>query len=314
VSTPAERLAALVDGRSCPACYPHSAHDGACKGCKCVIATPCVKWAGGKRQIIEELILLVPPQFGRYFEPFVGGAALFCALAPVKYPLGVVRTAIAREPWAVLNDLTVPLMVAYRQIQANVEGVIRELSKFKYDEKMYYEVRARFPSGPPIVQAAQALYLNRIGFNGLWRVNKKGKFNVPFGAYDNPTICDAANLRAMSAVLKHAALLSGDFETAVAPAARGDFVYFDPPYWPVSGTAKFTNYHKDPFGPLEQERLRDVALDLKKRGVHVLLSNADVPEIRKLYARGFKLKAIQAKRSINSKVGRRGNVGELLIT
>jgi DNA adenine methylase len=158
------------------------------------------------------------------------------------------------------------------------------------------------------------LYLSRIGFNGLWRVNKSGKHNVPFGKYTNPTICDASNLRAVSAALKQVTLLSGDFETAVAPAVRGDFVYCDPPYWPASHTANFTSYRKDPFGPAEQERLRDTALELKKRGVHVLLSNADVPEIRKLYARGFKIESVQATRNVNSKGDRRGKVGELLIT
>ncbi len=267
-------------------------------------AAPFVKWAGGKRQIMDKLIAHVPVSFGRYYEPFVGGAALYYELVA----RGWVRST------AILGDNNALLMNAYTQIKVNVEAVIRELKQLRYDETLYYEIRAAFPSGLPAVCAAHLIYLNKTCFNGLWRVNKSGKYNAPFGRYTNPTICDEVGLRRVSKALKQASMMTGDFERLVAQAVAGDFVYFDPPYWPRSATSDFTAYSKDPFGPLEQERLRDVALALKKRGVKVLLSNADVEPVRQLYARGFKIERVEAKRHINSKASRRGKVGELLVT
>jgi DNA adenine methylase len=155
--------------------------------------------------------------------------------------------------------------------------------------------------------------LNKCGFNGLYRVNKAGKFNVPFGRYTNPTICDADGLRACAAALHKTKLVIGDFEKTVKSAERGDLVYFDPPYVPVSATADFTGYTAGGFGFAEQERLRDCAAALKKRGVHVILSNADVPIVRKLY-KGFAIRAVSARRNINSAGGKRGAVGEVIIT
>ena len=317
-----ERMNMLRDGRSCIQCYPHPAHpSGMCEvRCGCIVAQPFVKWAGGKRQILPKLISLIPDVFGDYYEPFAGGAALFYALAPVKqstpYPGTPPRATSHPRPWAVLNDTNDLLMNTYQVIQRQVELVIRELGKFKYDDKLYYDVRAKFPYGSPVARAAQMLYLSRVCWNGLWRVNLKGKFNVPIGKYTNPTICDADNLRAVSRVLSQATLLCEDFESVVARAKRGDFVYFDPPYVPVDDNSDFTTYTKGGFGLDDHKRLRNVALALKKRGVNVLLSNSDVPAVRELYARGgFKITAIQAKRSINSKAARRGtSVGELLIT
>jgi DNA adenine methylase len=271
---------------------------------KTPVAQPFVKWAGGKRQIIHELISLVPGTFGRYFEPFVGGGALFFELSALG--------RLSRP--AILGDSNALLINAYSQLKISPDPVIRELGKLKYDEKVFYDVREGFPMGSPVMRAAQLIYLNRACFNGLWRVNRKGKFNVPFGRYTNPTICDADNLRLVGKALRTVGLMAADFEKVAAQAVAGDFVYFDPPYWPKGGYADFTSYAKEPFGPPEQERLRDVARTLKARGVHVLLSNADMPEVRKLYARGFKLKSIQAKRAINSKTSARGNTGELLIT
>ena len=255
--------------------------------------------------IIDKLIAHVPAKFGRYFEPFAGGAALFFALSARGY----------LSKAAILGESNALLVNAYTQVKIAVEPLIRELGKLKYDETVYYDVRETFPMGSPVMRAAQLIYLNRACFNGLWRVNKKGKFNVPFGKYANPTICDADNLRRVSKALRTTGLMAADFEKVAMQAAAGDFVYFDPPYWPAdSEYGDFTEYNKEPFGPPEQERLRDVALMLKKRGVKVLLSNADVEPVRKLYARGFNVHHIEAKRAINSKVTRRGNVGELLIT
>ena len=163
------------------------------------------------------------------------------------------------------------------------------------------------------VAAARFIYLNRTCFNGLYRVNKKGMFNVPFGAYTNPTICDEENLRAVSEALRGTKIISANFEATLETAKRGDVVYCDPPYLPVSITANFTTYTVGGFGLVDQTRLRDVAKALDARGVHVLLSNSDTPLVRKLY-KGFRIEEVQAPRRVNSKAGKRGNVGELLIS
>lgn len=181
-------------------------------------------------------------------------------------------------------------------------------------ENHYYSIRA-LDVGGPIARAARFIYLNRTCFNGLYRVNKSGKFNVPFGDYKNPTICDTDNLRAVSAMLRSVdTTLSGlDFEIISSDAKRGDAVYFDPPYVPLSATSNFTAYAKEGFGPAEQERLRDCFARLDKKGVHVLLSNSDTPFVRKLY-KGFKIEIVEAPRRVNSKGSKRGNVKELLIS
>lgn len=269
-----------------------------------VKAAPILKWAGGKRQLLPEITKHVPMKFNRYFEPFFGGGALFFHLEAEGF------MPFAR---AQINDANESLMRCYRAVRDDVDGVIRNLRPLKYDEKFYYAVRAKFPSGTDVQRAAQLIYLNRTCFNGLYRVNRTGQFNVPFGRYTNPTICDVDGLRAASRALKTADLGSVDFGLAVGAARKGDFGYFDPPYWPASGSADFTSYTKSAFGPAEQERLRDIALVLKRRGVTVLLSNADVPPIRKLYAKGFELRKVLARRNINSAKAKRGNVGELLI-
>ena len=163
-------------------------------------------------------------------------------------------------------------------------------------------------------RAARFIFLNKAGFNGLYRVNKSGGFNVPAGKFKSPPmICDEENLRACSAALQGVAIWNASFDAIDREAVPGDFVYFDPPYWPVSASADFTAYTKEPFGPAEQERLRDLALSLKRCGVHVLLSNADVPPVRKLYAKGFTIERVEARRAINSDASKRGSVGELLI-
>jgi DNA adenine methylase len=165
-----------------------------------------------------------------------------------------------------------------------------------------------------INRAARFIYLNKTCFNGLYRVNKKGEFNVPFGRYTNPTICDEENLRACSVTLKAkpVTFTSLDFAVGISPK-REDVFFADPPYFPVSSTADFTSYTRDGFTLEDQTRLRDVALRLKSKGVHVLLCNSDTPAARKLYAKGFKLHEVSARRNVNSKADRRGPIGELLI-
>jgi len=270
------------------------------------IARPFLKWAGGKRQLAPELLARMPAKFGTYYEPFVGGGALFFALVPQL-----------RAGRAVLSDMNTDLTVSYIGVRDDVEGVIACLKEMPYDREFYLETRGKSAQSrnhmDDAERAAWVIYTNKAGFNGLYRVNRKGEFNVPFGRYDNPTICDEPNLRAASAALKLAHIRIGDFERALRGAEEGDAVYCDPPYVPVSATADFTGYTSGGFGPADQTRLRDCALALKRRGVFVMLSNADVPAVRKLY-RGFKIERVEARRAINSKADRRGAVGEVIIT
>lgn len=265
-----------------------------------VTVDPFLKSAGGKRQLLSKILPLVPQKFGTYFEPFVGGGALFFALRPSK---------------AVLGDANAWFIAAYKGVRNDGEGVIRALRKMPYEKSFYLRQRA-LVKGTPVYDtatAARVIYLNKTCFNGLWRVNKSGGFNVPLGAYTNPTICDAVGLRECSEVLKAASLSPRGFEVNVKAAERGDFVYMDPPYDPVSETSSFSQYTAGGFNREEQMRLRDCALGLKRRGVKVLLSNADSPYIRALYRDGFEIIRVEASRSINSKGSGRGNVGELLI-
>ena len=260
---------------------------------------PFVKWAGGKRQLLPELLRHVPERFGRYFEPFVGGGALFFALRP---------------PSAVLTDVNERLIRTYRGVRNDVEGVIRRLEEFRHEESFYYEQRDRdIDAGTDADVAAWFIYLNKVGFNGLYRVNRNNRFNVPFGRHKNPTICDEATLRACSAALQNAHLEKTDFADAVAEAGPGDLVYFDPPYVPVSVTSNFTKYTSDGFGPDDQVRLRDLALSLKQRGVHVILSNSSADFVRDLYQPSFTTTEVSATRLVNSKVTRRGAITELVI-
>jgi DNA adenine methylase len=282
-----------------------------------MIARPFLKWAGGKTALLPEILPRLPKKINTYYEPFVGGGAVFFALAAEK-----------RFEGANISDVNSELVEAYSTVGADPKGVIKVLKRHakKHCEDHYYAIRAlNHTKLSRIERAARTIYLNRTGFNGLYRVNRKGLFNVPFGDYANPTICNEENLIAVSSLLiaKLGAaawnddftvgVAIRDFEIAVSDAKRGDAVYFDPPYVPVSKTANFTAYSKGGFNDEEQARLRDCFARLYKRGVHVLLSNSDTPFVRKLY-KGFKLEKVQAPRRINSKGGKRGNVGELLIT
>jgi DNA adenine methylase len=279
------------------------------------VARPFLKYAGGKTQLLPKLREHVPSTFGGYFEPFVGGGALFFDL--------VSTGRLAAAPRVVLCDSGPMLMAAYRGVRENVERVIRNLTRYRrlYVEagidgcrEYYRQVRARQPRGSDAASAAWLIFLNKTGYNGLWRVNRKGQYNVPPGRFARPpSIVHADNLRACAQALAKVTLAEEDFERRSLMAKRGDFVYFDPPYWPVNATSDFTGYCKDGFSAADQERLRDVAIRLKSRGVHVLLSNSDVPSVRKLYARGFSLKRVKARRNINSRKDKRGHVDELLI-
>ncbi len=262
-------------------------------------AFPFVKWAGGKRQILPRLLEHVPSQFGRYFEPFVGGAALYFSLRPER---------------ATIADVNTRLIRTYAGVRDRVEEVIALLERYPYDETFFYEMRSVAVDALGDAEvAAWFIYLNRAGFNGLYRVNKRNVFNVPFGRYSNPSICNAPALRAASAALAHVELRNEDFEAVVAHAALGDFVYFDPPYVPLSATSSFTSYARGGFGADEQRRLRDVALALKRRGVHVVLSNSSAPLVYELYAEQFEIVEVSARRNVNSVGNGRGAITELII-
>jgi DNA adenine methylase len=249
------------------------------------VAKPIIKWAGGKTKLLPELVKHLPSTYGRYYEPFIGGAALFFHLEPAD---------------AVLGDLNPNLINVYRTLAQAPGAVIDELRSHanwhRTRPNWYYEVRAAWnESGVgDIWRAAAFLYLNRTCFNGLWRVNKKGEFNVPKGDYKNPTICDAENLAAAAVVLSRAAIRHGSYALTVEDAKAGDLVYFDPPY---DGT--FTGYTDEGFNRTAQRDLAWAVRDLAERGCHVVVSNSDTPLIRELYA-DFTIHSINAPRAINS--------------
>jgi DNA adenine methylase len=280
-------------------------------------AHPFLKWAGSKRQLLPELRKRVYRDFSHYWEPFAGGAALFFDIASSD-PRVWEHNAAEHKPWATLSDSNKWLVDTYRAIRDNVRGVISYLKEYEAEYRrrgaeFYYEVRKRSPV-LPADQAAAFVFLNKTGFNGLFRVNKTGGFNVPHGKRSSPPlICDAENLYAVANVLQHVDIQSGDFTWLGQQVQADDLVYFDPPYWPASASADFTAYVKEPFGPAEQEVLRDLALSLKKRGAAVLLSNADVPPIRALY-KDFTIERVEARRNINSNGSDRGSVGEVIIS
>jgi DNA adenine methylase len=276
-----------------------------------VCARPFVKWAGGKGRLAPLVVERAPRPFGRYHEPFLGGGAVFFAMAAGGLATG-----------ARLSDANGELMAAYRVVRDEPAALVAALQELSADYRarepdaraaMYYAVRA---SAPPdrVAAAAWLLFLNRTCYNGLYRVNARGGFNVPHGRYANPRICDADGLAAASRALQGCELAPEDFEAACAKAKPRDFVYFDPPYQPLTRTANFTSYTRGEFGPAEQERLRDAFEAMTRRGVAVLLSNSDHPVIRALYGdRGYRHEVVSMSRAINSVGSGRAPVAELLI-
>jgi DNA adenine methylase len=249
---------------------------------------------------------MMPPRFGAYHEPFAGGAALFFAMQPKS---------------AFLSDVNRELMNVYNVVRDSVETLIGYLEgddlckDYENTREHFNHVRERnFREGSAVLRAADYIYINRTCFNGLYRVNKSGQFNVPFGKYANPTICDADNLRAASQALQGVTLNAVGYNIATSDMKAGDFCYCDPPYEPVSETSSFTGYQPGSFTTEDQLRLSKVALALKQRGVHVLLSNSSAPIIYQLYPKpDWTIREIQARRNINSDGDKRGNVTELLI-
>jgi DNA adenine methylase len=271
---------------------------------------PYLKWAGGKRQLLSEIKKCFPKDIQRYtyYEPFIGAGAVFFELQPQK---------------AVINDFNTQLILTYTAIKEDVEALITLLKEYKdkNDEEYFYEIRnldrniVTFNKLTNAEKAARLIFLNKTCFNGLYRVNSQGLFNVPCGKYKNPAICEEIVLRQISNYLNthEIDILNNDFEDAIARADKNSFIYFDPPYHSPDKT-NFTGYQADGFGEEDQERLRNVIIKMTKRGVKCLLSNSDTEYIRKLYDYDFfTVISVQAKRHINSDSAGRGNVLEVLI-
>ena len=274
---------------------------------------PFLKWVGSKRASAAAIVAVFPERIGRYYEPMLGGGAVFFAM----------QAAGRITSGAILTDVNEELIETFAVVKEQIEPLIVELSKLRYDRTEYEEWRKLNPWMLEGVQtAARMIYLNRTGFNGLYRVNRAGKFNVPFGRYTNPTICNAEGLRAASRALQGAHIERVDcFSLLVAcvpPAAiptpgRGDAVYLDPPYAPLSTTSNFTAYDAAKFTVKDQERLADQFDALARRGVAVALSNSSAALVDELY-HGYHIRPMQVRRSVNSQATSRGPIAEVLIT
>ena len=269
---------------------------------------PIVKWAGGKTRLLKHLVPFATEKKMRvYAEPFAGGAALFFRLASMPE---------RRFETAILCDQNPELVAAYLAVKRSVDKVLDALQKLSDVEDrrtLYYELREKTTNElTDVDRAARLIFLNRTGYNGLWRVNSKGKFNVPYGRYKNPRIVDPERLRAAAEALALAKIHHCDFEHVTKERKEGDFVYFDPPYVPVSKTATFTAYARQGFGPADQERLAKEMRRLGSRGVRAMLSNAANDETRRLY-KGLELEIVHAPRAINSDATKRGDVAEVLV-
>ena len=268
-------------------------------------AEPFLKWAGGKGQLLRQYESFFPSKFNNYLEPFAGGGAVFFHL----YNTGRLKG----NKKIILIDDNKELMNCYSVIKENVEELIKILSGSKYVNKkeIYYLIRKEEPQDR-FERAARTIYLNKTCFNGLYRVNSQGKFNVPFGRYKNPLICNSRNLRAVSLALRDVEILPGPFETCLEFAKKADFVYFDPPYQPLSKTSSFTSYTKDSFSEEAQRKLYEVFNKLNTRGCKVMLSNSDTYLVHELY-KNFKIKTMFARRAISCKASGRGAIRELLV-
>lgn len=268
------------------------------------LIAPVLKWVGGKRQLLPEIEKRIPG-FSVYYEPFVGGAAVLFNTQPKK---------------AVINDINSELINLYQVIKDNVEELIEDLKKHRNEESYFYQIREldrdkeKYESLTNIEKASRVVYLNKTCYNGLFRVNRAGKFNTPFGNYKNPNIVNEITLRAVSNYFNKADItfLCCDYEQALKNIRKGAFVYFDPPYDPVSSSANFTGYDKGGFDREEQKRLKEVCDKLNRKGIKFLLSNSATDFIRDLY-KDYIVEIIQAKRAINSDPDKRGEVDEVLV-
>jgi DNA adenine methylase len=265
---------------------------------------PFVKWAGGKGQLLPQFRSLYPEPMTihRYLEPFLGSGAVFFNVQ-----------ALLQPSRALLSDTNAELIDTFLAVRDEVDDLIELLRQHhkRHSESYYYEVRAQPPQARA-ARAARLIYLNKTGFNGLYRVNSRGLFNVPFGHRAKPEIFNEALLRATSAALQKAELEPRDFRDLSGVARKGDFIYFDPPYQPLSKTSSFTSYTSGSFGEKDQSDLADLYAKLDRRGCLLMLSNSDTPLVRKLYA-DFHIHPVSARRSINSNGDKRGPVSEVVV-
>jgi len=267
------------------------------------IPHPFLKWAGGKRQLISQMNKYFPRNFNKYIEPFVGGGAVLFYLRP---------------KFSIIMDINKELINCYKVIKNNVKELIELLKTHKNDKDYYYNIRAldrddeKFVKLSDIEKASRMIYLNRCCYNGLYRVNSKGQFNVPFGKYKNPNFCDEENLLAVNKALQNVKTIHGSFELCLDYAEKDDFVYFDPPYYPISKTSSFTSYTKESFGKDSQNRLYNVFKSLNERGCKLMLSNSFNEYIKSLYQE-YRIITLDARRAINCNAAKRGNINVLLI-
>ena len=263
---------------------------------------PIVKWVGGKRQLMFELLKNMPEDFNRYFEPFIGGGALFFELQPDN---------------AYISDMNEELINLYKVVRDNVDELITDLQKHDISKEYFMEIRnidraEEYENWSDVQKASRFIYLNRTCFNGMYRVNSKGEFNVPFGDYKNPRIVDENNLINCSNLLQRTEIKHADFSEILKKVKKGDFVYFDPPYVPLSETSSFTSYTKDGFDIDMQFKLRDVCDELDSMGVKFLLSNSDTKLVNELYE-NYNIKKVFASRQINANADGRGKITEVLV-
>jgi len=263
---------------------------------------PFLKWPGGKRQLLRELLRHIPKKYGRFFEPFVGGGALFFSVKP---------------EYGYISDINPELINVYEVVQSNVEELIESLKKHKNTEKYFYQLRDAdrtegYKYWSKVEKASRLIYLNKTCFNGLYRMNSDGHFNVPYGFYKNPNIVDQHNLIACSVLLKKTEIALASFEAVEKKARKGDFVYFDPPYVPLNKTSSFTKYYKDDFDLDAQFALRELCDRLTSKGVFFMLSNSYTETVKDLY-KNYHVKVVKANRAINCKADGRGKINELII-
>lgn len=269
---------------------------------------PFIKWVGGKRQLLAELSSRLPPSFNGYFEPFVGGGALFWYLhARLK---GLDYTPC-------IGDFNEELINTYQMVKKQPHQLIDCLKQFKNTEQFYYQVRSwdRCPSyeqRTDVERAARFIFLNKTGFNGLYRVNQNNQNNVPYGHYKNPTIFEVDNLLACSQLLQHTTIYQGEFDGILAKVQKGDLVYLDPPYVPINATSSFTGYTSTGFDLSMQYRLRDFCHQLNEMGVHFMLSNSAAALVYELYS-AYHIDEVLAGRAINADGAGRGKITELII-
>ena len=263
---------------------------------------PIVKWVGGKRQLIFELLKNMPKSYNRYFEPFIGGGALFFELQPDN---------------AYISDMNKELINLYQVVRDEVDELICDLQKHDISKEYFMEIRnvdrtEEYQNWSDVQKASRFIYLNRTCFNGMYRVNSKGEFNVPFGHYKNPRILDENNLVNCSNLLQGIEIKHADFSEILKKVKKGDFVYFDPPYVPLSETSSFTSYTKEGFDIDMQFKLRDVCDELDTMGVNFLLSNSDTKLVNDLYE-NYNIKKVFASRQINANADGRGKITEVLV-